>query len=460
VFFAKDGDCLLLSSSDQQHVLIDGGRASTFDTALESIRAIGRNHQLDLVIVTHIDVDHIAGVLKLMEHYLPAREPHDKRMSTAGLHSADKDMPAIAALWHNSWEQQVGGELAARVRPVTIDVNLLQGMDDGPAIGGPINFAQPFGPEKGEALLQLVDTKLSTVSRNHGFPDDLVALNYDAPHTEWLSDRFSLAVLGPSHAALKILKDWWANELENDSVSTPPAGLAEYLEANGFGGSISDADAASESSRATIAGAIALPLGEIGDEAEITVPNRASIIVLAEERHDDRTFSCLLTGDAASSDILDGLRARGILPDGGKFRCDIVKFQHHGAEFNYTDEFARTVIGRHYVFCANGRFENPDHRIMPTLISLRAKADPGTKFTLWFNCPVDYAPPTGVEVMQAALDAAVEAANKVNEDDPGLVTVRVLRGDKLYFDICLGDCADGDDCVSPDDVTTVLVGDS
>ena len=30
VFHAADGDCLLLSSGDGQHVLVDGGRASTF----------------------------------------------------------------------------------------------------------------------------------------------------------------------------------------------------------------------------------------------------------------------------------------------------------------------------------------------------------------------------------------------------------------------------------------------
>jgi glyoxylase-like metal-dependent hydrolase (beta-lactamase superfamily II) len=68
-FPAQDGDCLLLSYGDaaaQRHVLIDGGRTGTYTSlrpALSAISATGG--WLDLLVLTHVDADHIEGLLKL-----------------------------------------------------------------------------------------------------------------------------------------------------------------------------------------------------------------------------------------------------------------------------------------------------------------------------------------------------------------------------------------------------------
>lgn len=69
---ASEGDCLILSYGNQrrpQHVVIDGGRKSTWKRLrprLEQIAA--RGEELELLVISHIDRDHIEGVLALMEH--------------------------------------------------------------------------------------------------------------------------------------------------------------------------------------------------------------------------------------------------------------------------------------------------------------------------------------------------------------------------------------------------------
>ena len=75
------------------------------------------------------------------------------------------------------------------------------------------------------------------------------------------------------------------------------------------------------------------------DDSKVTPPNRASIILLAEEN--GRT--CLLTGDAAESEILDGLREAKQLTDAEPFRCNVLKVQHHGSEHNVSKMFATQV---------------------------------------------------------------------------------------------------------------------
>ncbi len=93
------------------------------------------------------------------------------------------------------------------------------------------------------------------------------------------------------------------------------------------------------------------------------VTPRASIILLAEEKH--RT--CLLTGDAAEEDILEGLDAAGRITD-GRFSCNVVKVQHHGSEFNLSRTFTETVLADHYVFCGDGAHDNPDPSLVRTIV--------------------------------------------------------------------------------------------
>ena len=71
----KDGDCLLLSYGDgaaRRRVLVDGGRAATYQELAPVLAALDPPG-LDLLVVTHVDQDHVLGVLALFAD--PARVP-------------------------------------------------------------------------------------------------------------------------------------------------------------------------------------------------------------------------------------------------------------------------------------------------------------------------------------------------------------------------------------------------
>ena len=73
VFPAGDGDCFLLSyGAPARHVLVDGGRKGAYRSLrprLAEVAATGA--ELSLFVLTHIDADHIEGVLAFAEDEAP-----------------------------------------------------------------------------------------------------------------------------------------------------------------------------------------------------------------------------------------------------------------------------------------------------------------------------------------------------------------------------------------------------
>lgn len=72
VLKAYNGDCILIktfdSNNDEYIILVDGGTASTFEYSLKNeLKTLTR---IDLLILTHIDSDHIGGLIKLFNNSL------------------------------------------------------------------------------------------------------------------------------------------------------------------------------------------------------------------------------------------------------------------------------------------------------------------------------------------------------------------------------------------------------
>ncbi len=67
---AGKGDCILVSTDEGTNILIDGGVTKTYVLKLKAkIEEMeNKNLFLDLVILTHYDDDHIAGLLKLLDN--------------------------------------------------------------------------------------------------------------------------------------------------------------------------------------------------------------------------------------------------------------------------------------------------------------------------------------------------------------------------------------------------------
>lgn len=442
VFYATDGDCLLLTSGDGHHMLVDGGRSGTFDTltnpVLQELQAAGET--IDLVVVSHIDADHISGILSLMKA-VGAWAVFDFQIEGGNQgfpRPRQPRPPHIRGVWHNSWRAQLAdlaepienlvGRVSAGLELVPFDEST-ESVPATRSITAIRDLAESI-PE-GVELIRLVDDD-TPIPRNAPF-GKLVLLR-DPPHIQQLGTA-AVTVLGPAKKHLEKLRGEWRTWLGRQTGpgnagappvnGVPPDGQGHALGAGGT--EFADALAAIAQSAGNLISSITAAAEVIAttDPSRVTPPNRASITLLAEE--DNRT--CLLTGDAAEEEILEGLTAAGRL-DNGPFRCNVVKVQHHGSEANLSAVFAGAVLADQYVFSADGAHRNPDPSVVKTIIETRLAADP-SPFTLWFNCSEQRT----LLNRRPALRAAIEEATRGAADHPGVVTVRVLEDADPFLDI-------------------------
>ena len=70
---ALNGDCILVEHAPGHYFLIDGGYVDTYKKYLSpKLRAIAaEGGVIDVLVVTHIDEDHISGINKMMDGHLP-----------------------------------------------------------------------------------------------------------------------------------------------------------------------------------------------------------------------------------------------------------------------------------------------------------------------------------------------------------------------------------------------------
>jgi hypothetical protein len=274
----------------------------------KDIRAGQPELALDLVMCTHIDDDHIAGVERLY-----------CCLSGNGQCAPGGDTVEAKTLWFNSFSKLMG------------DVNIDEAV------------AEPLSVSQGEHLTSFALSKGAAATINKDAPGQLVAVGQVpkgfAPAT--------ITVTNPDKKALeKLRKEWLAKVKESKGKKT----------------------AAAEPSATG---------GEVKFKPDQAVANLSSIVLLVE------VFGrkILLTGDQRGDHVLQGLIDTEKAED-GKLHVDIMKVPHHGAIGNNPKEFIEAVTADTYVFCANGKDQNPDP---PVLALVAAEAKKGRKFTMAFT---------------------------------------------------------------------------
>jgi hypothetical protein len=336
---AKHGDALLLhygTKKSPRLAIVDGGPGGVYADALKprllEIRAERKLPEetaldIELMLVSHLDADHITGILELM------RKLRDLRQ-------AKKPLPwKIGRFWHNAFDDLTGGKNAALASTNT-SLSTASVIADFPQIEGASNMLASVG--QGRELRDLV--KFFGLDGNAPF-NGIVK----EPHKPIKLDALELTVLGPDEKNLATLQKDWDTKVRELLAKAGKAAKAE-----------------------------------LADYVDKSVYNLSSIVVLAKA--DKKTM--LLTGDARGDFTLTALRKAGLLKEGKPFEVDLLKLPHHGSDRNVDQGYFDSIQAKHYVISADGRFTNPD---VPTLemISKSRKDDDFTIWLA--NAPTDFA---------------------------------------------------------------------
>ncbi len=309
---ALHGDALLLEyggGPDLHRVLIDGGPNST--VTRRAIKAALRTvRRLDLLVVTHIDADHITGVLGLLER--------------------DGLPPHVGDIWFNGWHHLPSDKLGAKQGERLSAAIRRRGLPWNDAFGGAAVMVPDAGP----------------------LP------------TRELPGGLRLTLLSPTRQALADLRPVWRKEVEAAKL-LPGAATSEQgpAQPDRLGDKPLDPEALAET-----------PFVEDDSEA-----NGSSIAFLAE--YENR--SLLLTGDAHSGILVDGLRR--LATERGTPAVGALKVPHHGSQYNVSKELIDSIHCERFLFSTNGAsYGHPD----PAAIARIVTSNPGSRLEFNYRTPL------------------------------------------------------------------------
>lgn len=242
---AGNGDALLLeygTTGEKHHVLVDGGRSTMSASLIQHLEK--HAPVLDLVVVTHVDLDHICGIIDLLAPGSPI---------------------AVEEIWFNGF------------------VHLTPKPKD--------HLAKPdlLGPVEGEQLSERIVKRRIPWNERFG-RDSIVVPDGNAKLPEKHVAGLKLTVLAPTWKALGDLQDVWealvvGEGLVRDATGPRRDGDDEFLD---MLGEEDDLEA----------------LADRVPPKKMTPANRSSIALLAE--YDGRR--CLLGGDADPEIVVASLK--------------------------------------------------------------------------------------------------------------------------------------------------------
>lgn len=328
---AKHGDCLLLFAKGST-ILIDGGPPGVFNNFLrDQLEALPDDGEeppvIDLMIVSHEDRDHIAGIIDLTEDLIDSDQ------------TFARPLVSIRRAWHNSFADSIvkagiSDTLTAKksaLQAASVFSELISDLD---------------GPEESKLILSSVNEgrtlrnniKTLAIPHNMRFKDQLVFQeNSESP---WINGNLSVEVIGPTSDELDDLREKWIKALPKllDKEAKAKARLAA------------------------------------GKSLDTSITNLASIVAIAESGGK----TTLLTGDARADMIYKWLDGKDKLNEKGGAHFNIIKLGHHGSIGNSTKEFFEKITADHYVISGNGGHGNPN----PDTLDLLFNARPGLNYKI------------------------------------------------------------------------------
>ncbi|MEM1272795.1 MAG: hypothetical protein AAGF88_03205 [Pseudomonadota bacterium] len=206
VLGARHGDCLVVNYGEEtalRRILIDGGPPGVYNETIGPYLAAQRDGdqppKFELAMVSHIDNDHIAGLIDLT-----------KRMIAS---SGDADDPAvILRFWHNSFSDLTGGgDTSSLARAAT-------------AASSGVGFPPLPGRDHRTQLI------LASLNQGRVLRDNLVQLGLDgnrpfdgamvmAGKSADLPDGMKITVIGPDHGRLEDLQQDWNDTLDPAEIA-------------------------------------------------------------------------------------------------------------------------------------------------------------------------------------------------------------------------------------------------
>jgi hypothetical protein len=369
MFPAKKGDAFLIRLDNEKNILIDMGYKTTYkDYILNRLIAIRNEGQcIDLLIITHIDEDHIQGAIEFFKDNGRADMP---------------ELIEVKEVWHNSFRHlnfnKVKGLKLTDFEETQLEnIKCCNSSVDGDA---EINEDRSISAEQGSTLAgYLYALGYNKTRWNNLFNGESV--NLDIKKKVKL-DEISIYILSPDTKKLQVLYDIWTKELkkidcdfticdselfddahemfikkikptldinENQNISSSSKNFRDYLERD-----------------------------LVQNEQDNSESNGSSIAFILEYKGK----KCLFLGDAQEDVVIRSLD--DYRNSGENMNFDVVKTSHHGSLKN-NFKWLENIKAKKYLISTNGKKHNhPDSEVLAKILK-----NNDDKKEIYFNYPLD-----------------------------------------------------------------------
>ncbi len=302
MFPAAHGDCLLVEYGEGERVyriLIDGGVGRTYDVLRAHLLEIPEaDRHVDLMVITHVDADHIEGVVRLL--------------TDTSLHLRIDDV------WFNGYEHLTEG--------------------------APLNFGGVQG-EYASALIEKRRFPWNAAAKGRA----LCVPDKGPPPVFELPGGMTLTLLSPTPDKLAKMADAWEDEVRKAGLHPDaPKEALEHLETTGkrllyrFGDD---------------AGPDVEELARAAYKPDTSPANGSSIAFLAE--YNDKRI--LFGADAYAEVLVSTIERLLEMRSQDKLMLDAFKLPHHGSRANVSPRLLELVQASMVLVSTNGdRFSHPD----------------------------------------------------------------------------------------------------
>ena len=352
---AKEGDAFLVSlKSDegQKNILIDMGLADTYESEIKKdlieLKSLGQ--KIDLLVITHIDQDHIQGAIQFIQE-----------------NGGDRSIIEVEEVWHNSFRHLQFDKKEKLSKSENKILELIIAQNTPVTIEGRANISAKQGSSLAALLLKY------NYNWNIHSQSNAICIDQKTTHN---FGSFKINLLSPNKDKLINLERFWVKELNKKKYKFPITNEKIFDDAFEF---YMMSNSTYSATRKKISSSAKLNIEKLckidATKSEIdSSPTNGSTIAFILEFQDKKV---LFLGDSHEDIIIESLKT--IYQDEEIF-FDAVKIPHHGSNNNYSTNLANIINSDKYMISTNGvKHSHPNIEVISKIMTKEKNK------TLYFN---------------------------------------------------------------------------
>jgi beta-lactamase superfamily II metal-dependent hydrolase len=325
MFKAEKGDAFLIKFDNGQNILIDMGMPNTYENEIrqELIKLKESNQKIDLLIISHIDEDHIGGAIKFLEE------------------NQNNKIIEISEIWHNSYRHlqfdkskvsEVNEDTSTVLKSI-IKQNQSSNLTDG---------IQKISAKQGSSLASLIYK--CGYNWNTTFSNSAIYLEN---RSETVIGNLKFIFLSPSQEQLMQLSKKWLKELRKKKYNFEISDEEIFDDAFEFYMKFLKED---DTKIANISAKKSIDFEKLSKivENDNSPTNGSSIAFIIEYKKKKLLF----LGDSHEDIIFESLEK--LKEKDYELKFDLMKVSHHGSNKNISNRLIELIDCDKFLFSTNG----------------------------------------------------------------------------------------------------------